>query len=106
MKWQGHISIAFKEEQTIQKGGVSSTGIFKAKANPCLDQLSDHPSSLHNGHIRMGELMVADDLVLMANMSNDVQELVSEAQLDASREWFNFIKTQTRSMLIGKKAKG
>ena len=31
--WKGHILPALKEEQGIQKGGVSSTGIFKAKAN-------------------------------------------------------------------------
>ena len=50
--------------------------------------------------------MVVDGLVLTANTSDDVQELVSEAQLDTSSEQFNFSKTKTRSMLIAKKTKG
>ena len=49
--------------------------------------------------------MVADDLLLMVNTSNDEQELVSEAQLNASMERFNFSKTKTRSMLITKRTK-
>ena len=53
----------------------------------------------------MGMLMVMVNLALMVNSSDNVQELV-EAQLDASRERFNFSKTQTRSMLITKNTKG
>ena len=46
--------------------------------------------------------MMVDDLVLTANTSDDVQD----AQLDASRDQFNFSKTKTRSVLIAKKTKG
>ena len=46
--------------------------------------------------------MVPDDLVLTGTSSDDVQELVAKAQLDAERERYNFSKTKTRSMMISK----
>lgn len=105
IKWNGQVSAAFKEEQGIRQGGITSTGMFKAKANPCLTKLQNHPSSLHIGHLKVGALMVADDLVLTGTSSEDVQELVAEAQLDAERERFSFSKTKTRSMVVSKGAK-
>ena len=88
------MSPAFKEGQGIQQGGVSSTGIFKAKVNPCLDRLSDHHLEALAKSEWVHALIVAVDLVLTVNTSDNVQGLVSEAHLDASREWFNCSKTK------------
>jgi hypothetical protein len=100
IKWQGQKSKPFQEGQGIRQGGISSTNIFKAKANPSLNRLQEHPGSLHIGSIPLGALMVADDLVLSAISTYNMQGLVSEAQLDASRERFSFSKTKTKTMVL------
>lgn len=100
IKWQGTRSTAFKEEQGIRQGAVSSTDIFKARANPVLKRLENLPHSAQIGSIGLGALMVADDLVLAAETPAGAQSLVFEAETDASREHFSFSKTKTKSVVV------
>ena len=46
IKWKGCFSLPFEESLGIFQGGVSSTNIFKARANTGLHNLWDHRSSL------------------------------------------------------------
>ena len=75
-----------QEGQGIRQGGTSSTGFFKSRANKTLSGLEDLPSSLHIRHIKLGAVMVADNLAVMSDTRNGLQDLVYEAQSDASRE--------------------
>lgn len=100
IKWQGLRSDQFEEGQGIRQGGLSSTGMFKARANPSLHRLEVHPDSLRIGTIPLGALMVADDLVVSSTSVQGIQSLINEAELDASRERFSFSKTKTKAMGI------
>jgi hypothetical protein len=103
IKWQGELSDPFKEGQGIRQGAPTSTGLFKVRSNPLLSKLQSHPDSLNIGHLKVGAIMVADDLVLTSGNQQGMQQLVTKAEIDASRERFFFSKTKTRTMFRGKK---
>jgi hypothetical protein len=105
IKWQGKLSQPFMESQGIRQGAISSTNIFKARANPTLSRLEEHPASARIGSISLGPIMVADDLVLSSPSASGVQALVSEAELDAARERFSFSKTKTKVVTTSIKSK-
>ena len=100
IKWNRTISEPFKELQGIRQGAISSTDIFKARANSCLKRLEDHPSSAHVGYNKLGAVMVADDHILSACSSKGAQSLLCEAELDAARERYSFSKQKTRCMTL------
>ena len=103
IKWNGEISTPLIELQGIRQGAISSTGSYKARTDPSLDNLERHSDNLHIGYIPVGAIMVADDLMLASNTKTGIQNLVTEAELDASREQFSFSKTKTKSIIIGPK---
>ena len=88
IRWKGELSSPITEGQGIRQGDNSSTDIFKSRSTPTLYRLGDHPDSLKIGHIKPGALQVADDLVLSSSTSDGAHALVTEAQVDASRERF------------------
>ena len=103
IKWQGEESEPFGEGQGIRQGAPTSTGIFKARSNPSLSKLEVHPDNLQIGHLKVGALMVADDLVISSRTIQGMQALVTEAEMDASRERFSFSQKKTRTMVFGAK---
>jgi hypothetical protein len=103
IKWCGTLSRPFTENQGIRQGAVSSTSIFKARANPSLHQMEDHPGGARIGSINLGPIMVADDLCLTSTTIQGAQSLVSEAESDAARERFSFSKTKTRLVVANQK---
>jgi retron-type reverse transcriptase len=103
VKWQGQTSEPLKEGQGIRQGGLSSTELFKNRANPLLRRLEHHPDALRIGSIRIGAIMVADDLALLASSPMGMQTLIKEAELDASRERYSFSETKTKCITIKSK---
>ena len=51
-------------------------------------------------HIKMGTLQVADNLVHSSSMPVGAQPLVTEAQVEVTREKFSFGKKKTKTMVI------
>jgi hypothetical protein len=105
VKWQGQTSKPLEEGQGIRQGGLSSTDLFKNRATPLLRRLEQHPAALRIGSIRVGAVMVADDLALMATTPMGMQSLIKEAELDASRERYSFSETKTKCVTIKPKKK-
>ena len=80
IKWQGELSQLFKDGQRTWQGSYSSTNIFKARANTCLNNLEHHLDSLHVRHVSLGTFIVDNDPVLSSEPSKGVQSLVMEAK--------------------------
>ena len=96
IKWHGNISPMFAEKQGIRQGAVTSPSIFKVRANPILDLLGNHPDGLTIGHLNLGALMVADDLVVNTRTRREMQGLIEMATWDAAKERYTFSKEKTR----------
>ena len=90
------VSDKFEEAQGIRQGRVTSTGMFKARSNPILYTLQRHPGKLLVGHLLVGALMVADDLVLSSHAQEGLQALVTEATRACS---MNNNKFEKKSMI-------
>ena len=86
VKWDGLLSAPFIEPQGIRQGAHLSAKMFKNRCVPVLNRASTHPDCFHIGHIKCGALMVADDLLLASQTSRGLQNLVTEAKIDASHE--------------------
>ena len=99
VKWQGETSASFTEGQGIRQGGISSTDKYKAGKNPLLNRL-DRQSINTLGHVNVGAVMVADDLVLTANNKYDMQVAINIAEHDASRERYKFNPDKTKFIAI------
>ena len=103
IKWKGELSNPISEGQGIRQGAQSSSHCFKSRANKILYKIEDHPASLRIGTIRLGGVMVADDLAVMSNTVEGLQQLVFEAECDASRERYTYNIDKTRVQVIKEK---
>ena len=75
----------FKKDMASGRGGTTSADLYKAGKNKLLEILDD-TTDCRVGHINVGALMVADDLVIAANSPSDLQHGVSIAALDSQRQ--------------------
>ena len=85
VKWRGHLSSLFPENQGIHWGGNSSADNYKSGENKVLRQLDKAPSN-KIGHIHTGAVMVADDLAVSAWTQLDMQCILNSAEHDASHD--------------------
>ncbi len=98
VKWNGSLSNVLVEGQGIRQGGLTSTELFKARANPLLHKLGSHPCTFKIGSIPTGSIMVADDLALISESNIGMQMLLNEAESDAAKERYLFSTTKTKAM--------
>ena len=103
VKWDGLISEPFEETQGIRQGGLLSAKFFKDRCVPILSRVSHHQDSFSIGHIKCGSIMVADDLLLASQSKRGIQNLVNEAELDASHERYLFSESKTKVQEINTK---
>ena len=89
------------EGQCITQVGKISTCCFKSRANKTLSKIENQPVSLIIGCIRLGGIMVADDLAVISKSSDRLQQLVFEAQEDASRKRYTYNVTIAKSQVVG-----
>ena len=99
VKWDGLLSKPFDETQGIRQGGISSPALYKAERNKGLVQLDKNPT-LSIGCLRVGSVMVADDLALTAKTATDMQTALLIAETDASRERYIYNATKTKTITI------
>ena len=83
VKWVGHRSSTFPENQGIYQDGNSSADNYKHGANKVLWQLNKAPSNKIR-HIDTGAVMVANDLAVYAWTPLNMQCSLNNAQHDAS----------------------
>ena len=100
--WKGHQSTTFQEGQGIRQGGTTSADLYKAGKNKLLEILDD-TTDCRVGHINVGALMVADDLVIAANSPSDLQHGVSIAALDSQRQRYSFNVDKTKIVSLNSK---
>ena len=73
MKWEGKLSTAFCEKQGVRQGGIGSPTAYKHFLNPLLNCIADNNIGLQIGSIYCGLVVVADDVLFMADKTEDLQ---------------------------------
>ena len=99
VKWKGDLSTSFSEMQGIRQGGKSSAEKYKAGKNRLLNALDTHATN-HLGHVPVGAIMVADDLVITARTATQMQIGLNIAERDASRERYKFNTQKTKTIAM------
>jgi len=102
VKWNGTMSQSFQEKQGIRQGGASSADCYKAGKNQLLKTLDQKPS-LRIGHLHVGAIMVADDLALLSIKPSEMQIALNVAELDASRERYEYNTDKTKVITMNMK---
>ena len=95
VKWKNETSHPFKEQQGIRQGGSSSADIYKCGKNRLLNDLLSAPCN-HIGHIPVGAIMVADDLMLNSKCTYKLQTNLRMSERDAARERYKFNVDKTK----------
>ena len=103
VKWKGTMSEPFNEQQGIRQGGASSADCYKAGKNPLLHLLDSTPS-YRLGQYHCGAIMVADDLALISSTQQEMQLAISTAEIDASRERYNYNTEKNKVLTVATKA--
>ena len=99
VKVNGQLSRVIKERQGIRQGGLSSTEIFKGRANNLLHQLAKLPDCMRVGSISVSSPTTADDTCLLSHTGIGAQTAILVAQDDANRERYEFSTTKTKTLL-------
>ena len=99
VKWEDDINEPFQERQGIRQGGSSSADIYKCGKNKLLFQLENCPGN-HIGHMPVGAIMVADDLLLNSKSPAELQFNIDIAESDARKERYRFNADKTKILNI------
>lgn len=73
VKWEGKLSTAFCEKQGVRQGGIWSPTAYKHFLNPLLNCIAKDSIGLQTGSIYCGLVAVADDVLFMADKTEDLQ---------------------------------
>ena len=73
VKCEGDVSQPFPERQGVRQGGIWSPTGYKHFVNPFMNRLTGHRVGLYIGSIYLGVVGVADELLLMADMPEELQ---------------------------------
>lgn len=73
VKWEGKLSTAFCEKQGVQQGGILSPTAYMHFLNPVLNCIAENNVGLQIGSIYSGLVAVADDVLFMADDTEDLQ---------------------------------
>jgi hypothetical protein len=77
VRWKGHFSRSFGVFKGVRQGGVMSTALYKLFINQLLLGLEKSGLGLHIGTIYIGSPTCADDQLLLANTSTDMQAMIT-----------------------------
>jgi hypothetical protein len=105
VKLQGQLSKPFLEQQGIRQGGLTSTDLYKVKANHLLDSINSHPLSYRIGTINVGAPTTADDTALISSSALGAKVLTGIAERDAQIHRYSFSTQKTKLMIINPKDK-
>lgn len=86
VKWEGHLSAPFTMHQGVRQGNVLSTSHYKRYNNPLLIQLEDKYTGITIGHIRIPQITVADELLLLSNSRSEMQDMVYNVEHFAGQD--------------------
>ncbi len=82
VKWRGNIGREIAVQQGVRQGGVLSCSLYKSYINPLLTKITDSGAGYHLGLQSVAAPTCADDVLLIAETSSDLQTL-----LDLSYEY-------------------
>jgi hypothetical protein len=100
VKLQGLLSEKFPERQGIRQGGLTSTDLYKVKANQMLEKLSSHPLAYRIGAIPVGAPTTADDTAIITSSELGAKVLMGIAEQDARIQQYSFSTQKTKLMII------
>ena len=98
VKWEGDVSQPFPERQGVRQGGIWSPTGYKHFVNPFMNCLTRHRVGLYIGSIYLGVVGVADDLLLMADMPEELQCALNIQWSYACQERYQISDTKTKTM--------
>ena len=105
VKLQGQLSKPFLEQQGIRQGGLTSTDLYKVKANHMLQSISSHPMAYRIGTTAVGAPTTADDTALISSSVVGAKVLIGMAERDAQIHRYTFSAQKTKLMVINPKDK-
>ena len=77
MEWNGVCSDYFRVRNGVKQGGVISPVLFCVSVDGLLKLLSDAKVGCYLGHVFVGALAYADDIVLLAPTARVMRKLLS-----------------------------
>ena len=98
VKWDGDVSLPFPERQGVRQGGIWSPTGYKHFVNPFMNCLTRHRVGLYIGSIYLGVVGVADDLLLMADMPEELHCALNIQWSYACQERYQISDTKTKTM--------
>lgn len=96
----GKLSRAINEGRGIRQGGETSTEAFKAKDNPFLKKVREHPASFRIGATPVGIPTVADDNCMLAETHTGAQTQLLVAEHNAKLNRYIFSTTKSKVILV------
>ena len=78
VKWLGDCSDSFAVSQGVRQGAILSTHLYKVYLNPLLDILKDKRLGFRLGTVYIGSPAVADDVVYLSGLQNELQLMFGE----------------------------
>jgi hypothetical protein len=103
VRWKGQYSRSYNVTQGVRQGGVLSTILYKEYMDPLLEDLELASAGAHIGDIYCGTPTCADDVLLIAYDSSELQAMLQKAY-NYSKENLYTLHPQksSTSMLCGK----
>ena len=103
VKWKGDYSRYYNVAQGVRQGGVLSTILYKEYMDPLLKDLELASTGAHIGDIYCGTPTCADDVLLIAYDSSELQAMLQKAYSYSRENLYTLhpVKSST-SLLFGK----
>ena len=79
ISWQGHFSQPYTVDQGVRQGAILSTSLYKLYINNLLEKLQDKNLGFRIGHIYLGVVACADDVILLAASEHELQLMLDIA---------------------------
>ena len=98
VKSRGGLSEAFTPHQGVHQGRITSTDLYKCYIDPILHRFEDKRLGAKIGPYYVGAPTCADDVVLAAHDSLQLQEMINEIAIYSARE--RYILHPQKSMVL------
>ncbi len=95
IKWTGDLSEAFGISQGVRQGGILSTHLYKLYVNNLLLDLESYNLGKFIGSTYIGCPTCADDVLLIADSSSELQEMLSLAYTYSTESRYNIHPTKS-----------
>ena len=102
VKWNSYISPKFEVTNGVRQGGVLSPRLFSVYVDELLEKLKISGAGCHIGHIFVGALGYADDIILLCPSISGMQDMLRICEDYADEHSILFNGKKSKYLIFGK----